>query len=419
MTAIQIAAIGFIGIGLVGGSITIIGASVYDLFLARRNKYLRMHPYLARPRRRALFSVIIPINENDSWRQVEASLLSITKSSVRKYELIIVNCSNSNNIQSDINSFISRHHKKAISVCTTSKPGYKEAVLSGLKKTKGELVIVLTPSYLVKKNTLEDIIMTSSLYPQTSALLINQQSINQHTLASLIKQYSDTVYSQLLKLEQFIIKRRVVNIRSVVLGRSFVARLIRDDSLALNEQFDLILTKSRHRPVYVSEAVVQTTAAYSLTGLMQRAAIRRISNFKQLSVYNLANKRSPFVVRLVKVTVDYLSELVRLSLPLMLGYFIFLAASQRTVYLFGLSWLIISIFLLLSVWGDEQLKTPGKIRLSLLIPITYFLVFIVSFFEFFVQLGLIMSAIKNLAYTFINAIRRLVPRPVRSGRPVS
>ena len=370
MSVLQLASIGFIGAGLLSAAGVIVGASVYDLLQARKKKHLKKLTW------RPLVSIVVPTR--NSVETIESCLSSLIRSSLRKYEIIIVDHASTDDTKQLVKKFIKSHPKKSIRLVTARKTSGMVALASGLRYTKGEIVVVINAQSKVAKDTLKNTVRQFYINPGLGASKLHNRTDEQQTLASLLKQFEDCARSQALKLRHITKVIRARGTYNIAYRRDALAKALRG-----NEP-----PKTYH---YASDAVVYTGAPKSFINLIiQRywhQQFSPISRFNTLAVS--------------------LSQLLLLAVPVMLGYFIFLAVTHRSIYLFVLSWLILSVFLLLAIVGDEHLGFKKKMRLILYIPMAFSLFYVATLARFIIVFRLLANSVKRFNKKLQTLAKRL------------
>ena len=342
MKVIKIASIGFIGTGLVGGTITIVGASAYDLKYAYKQKQKR-------PVWRPIISVIVPCSSSEG---LEDCISSLTKSSVKKYEIIIVGNSLSKESQKQIQKFIKSHPKKSIRLAKTNKPGGIAAIKAGMRSVNGELVIILEPRVKTPKDTLKRTVEHFSMNETVEGFRLSVRTDEGETLSSLLQQYENSARSQALKLAD-ITNHGTSATTNAAYRRGSLSKALRKNQLP--------------ELSYASSAVAVVQPAPSLANLF----INRYWN-------------NPGAIKIAP-----------LMAPLVLGYFIFLAASHRNTFLLILSWLVAIGFLLMAIVGDESLAWKKKIKLTMLSPVAFILFLISSITSYTIVVKFIVGIFKK------------------------
>src|SRR3989344_9542504 len=346
MTVIQIASIIFIGAGLVGGTATIVGASIYDLKQSFKKKHMKKSTW------RPLVSVIVPTQ--NSADMLEDCLVSLTKSSVKKYEIIIVGNSLSKVSQKQIQKYIKSHPKKSIRLVRANKPGDVAALKAGMRTAKGELVVILEPRVKVGKDTLKRVVEHFSINEAAEGFRLSVHTNEGETLSSLLQQYENSARSQALKLAD-VTNRDTNATTNVAFRHKVLAKTLQKKQLP--------------ELSYASSAIAVAKPASSLANLF----INRYWN-------------EPGAIKIAT-----------LLTPLVLGYFIFLAASHRSTYLLVLSWLVAIGFLLMAVASDESLTWKKKIKLAVLAPVAFVLFLMSALASSMVAVRLIVSALIKLS----------------------
>lgn len=166
---------------------------------------------------------------------------------------------------------------------------------------------------------------------------------------------------------------------------------------------------------YASDAVINCEGPSSKLELFRDKYTKKVNALKYLFRYqNLfaENQNTPKFFMRLSLLVVVLKHLALLAVPVIVTYFIYLAASFRTPLLLAFSWAAFSVFLFITVWGDETIKFFKKARMSGVIPITYGLFYIVLFFQLAAWLDLLALALKavgkKIFYVSWSVPRRLL-----------
>ncbi len=408
MTPWQLITIGFIGLGTAAGAFTIVGASLYDLVMASRNRNLTRRPNAGRLQKPPLLSVLVLAHNAAST--IEQCLDSLAGNSARKYEVIVINSGSTDNAKELVTSFIWSHPKKSIYLTTPKKPGQKAAIASGLRRSSGELILVIDADNLLVPSTLKNLIRPFCLDENLNILLAHKRTVSQPTLASLTQQFEDIARSQVDKLGHLIGLTHVAGSTGVVYRRRVFTSLIKADAWLNNHALAAFGIK-KLQASYASDAVIYTQPARSYIGLFRQKYLKRFDNmavfFRHRHLFNDNSKHIRLFMSL-NVLVKGAEELAQLFVPIMLSYFMFLAISHRTAYLFGLSWAAVSVFLLLAIWGDDRLRFIQKIKLGLLVPLAYGLFYGLSLGQFMMVLKFLVHAIKSAGSKLLASISQLL-----------
>lgn len=402
MTPLQLITGGFIGVGLAAGTSTIVGASLYDFMGARSQKYLNYHPNKKNLRKPPLISVIVVAHNHEDT--IKQCLVSITKSTTRKYEVIVVDSGSTDDTKLLVTKFIKTHPKKSIQLIATRKPGHQAAVASGLRRAKGELVLVLGAGAYVAPDTLKNLVQPFCLSPDLQVLTAHTKTVSQPTVASLVQQFDDATRSQALKLGHLTRTSYAGGLVNSVYRRHTLAKLLRINVLHSGEATIFASFGSKQlRAGYMANALIYNQPAKSYLSLLSQKYVQKLNNLRALSIYRpmlYKGKKNSRLRVFASTIATYLWLVWLLVFPVILGYFTFLAISSHVIFLLGLSWLSFSTFLLLAIWGSEHTRFMKKINQSLLVPIMFGLFYVTALVQFAVFLKLLVNTVKTVGKKF-------------------
>jgi hypothetical protein len=113
----------------------------------------------------------------------------------------------------------------------------------------------------------------------------------------------------------------------------------------------------------------------SIVGLFSQPFLAQVSNMHVLKRYSSRRGLATRVHSACTLCLD----LTTLFVPILLTYFIYLAVRLHQPTLYILSWTLVSIFLVFSIWGDEQMKFRQKAVFTILTPINQGFFYALSF----------------------------------------
>jgi biofilm PGA synthesis N-glycosyltransferase PgaC len=145
--------------------------------------------------------------------------------------------------------------------------------------------------------------------------------------------------------------------------------------------------------------------------------------WKMGSVQNLIKHRALFannsdkysrMLTWYRIPSAFIGEILLMLEPLSLLYILALSIRLENPALFVASYMTISVYILWSVWPDEHMKTQEKLRMTLYVPVMYFLLFIMNV----VQIVAAVRCIRN-ANLVINRSGSTWVSPKRHAKPAA
>jgi hypothetical protein len=172
----QILFIALLIAGLAFAGLSLLGALIYDLSLAKINKKASDHPYSRALRKRP--KILIAVKAGTNPDQLYSCLQSIAKNSYRKYE-IILSSENNKAVSSVVTALSKKYPSKKI---TIAKDGWWD-------NNKAEIIIEMSDEYLLPKNALSETAKYFALNKNAEVLLAHTGNVFSYSISSLISQY--------------------------------------------------------------------------------------------------------------------------------------------------------------------------------------------------------------------------------------
>lgn len=339
-------------------SLDIIGASIYD---ARQIKFKKLLTGRVR-KKRYLISLIVPIR--DQSNKLDRCLSSIA---MNNYPVEVIVISDGTTPGTEIiNLFAEKNPQISIKSVTTGQP--LDLTLY-VQYSTGELIMVLGPDYSLSRDALERINDRFELAEDQYAIETKKMVAPYSSISGLFEQYQSLASLQHKKLQS-------------LLGYS-----ANPGSSCVAYPSMLLGTASFPRTIYANDAVIYFEAAKSYWGLLYQYHRRQIASLTALSA------QSSWVQRIA----GFYRQLLLLSAPMIMTYAIYLAFVFNSAFLFSLSWIALTLYLILAVWSDENIKISRKISLSLLAPSMYSLFYIMSFMQITALASILVKGLQRVS----------------------
>jgi len=368
--------------------ITSIGANTYDLRAIKASKELARHPrsrkYLSRP----LVSVLILSSDSDST--IEQCIRSVFKSTYRKIELIVVDTASTDATKSIVKKMIEEFPRKSLRLVSRRNATINNPVLkNSTKHVHGELVLLLGAGNYIDKNAVRRAVTHFNHDRTITTLTSKQDTAINYSSGGLFLAYTSQLH---YRLKKFLTITKA-DYDAPVVG-SFQRRDIFQKltaSLVFNPRQELVETRKREdmSTFYASDVIIYTQAGLSFLRFLQQRITSRQYGLPFFLNYTLRRpskaKYGHIISALYLLTVLCVGVLF-VCIPVLLTYFIYMALGLHEPSLLLLSWSVLEIILIISIWSDAQMQLSRKLALSFCAPITFVVFYILSLIQLLVTL---------------------------------
>ena len=141
-------------VGLIYSTMSLIGASIYDIKLIRQQTERRKHPHRRLYRNRPLITVLVPAHNEELV--IKRCLDSLLASTYRKFEIIVVDDASTDNTRNIVMQYICDHPSRTISLLTMSRNRGKAGALNHAlrRQANGEIIMTLDSDCVIDRYAL-------------------------------------------------------------------------------------------------------------------------------------------------------------------------------------------------------------------------------------------------------------------------
>ncbi len=387
--------------------LNVIGASVYDLREVKKQRRFKLHPHAQQHRQRPLVSIIVTTH-NDAGT-IERCLRSLTSSSYRKLEILIIDSASQDDTKQRIKEFQLAHPKKSIRlVARRSAKTELGIITANLKKyTQGDLILQLDAANILNKQAISTAVKHFNMEPNVDSLTYNRRIISAYSTVGLFQKYPELLRSRSKKAASVFGGGYSGLGEDAIYRRSMLLAPRKPGRSAANERDKQQPSEARGRSHYASDVIVYAAPFRSFYGLMRHYYGRQLSKVATLrQAVRSAARAGGYggLVAWLRLLAALCTGLVALSVPLLLSYFVYMAIGLHEPDLLFVSGGLLSIVLVAAIWGEEQLALRQKVGYILGIPTTYGLFYLVSL----VSLGTACGAI---VYQGTSLLRKRLATP--------
>jgi poly-beta-1,6-N-acetyl-D-glucosamine synthase len=274
---------------------------------------------------------------------------------------------------------------------TQPNGGKAEALNNGMRNyAQGKLIMCLDADSLVDK----DMVRNSVAYfrdRKVAALASNVIIMEDGSVLSLVQRFEYLISYHMKKAQT------TLNVEYIIggIGSMFRASILKSvdyyDTNTMTEDIDLTMkiimkgNKSR-RVVYAADALTYTEAVPSFKSLIRqrfRWKYGRMQTFlKNPSIFFNPDKKYSKQLTWLMLPYAVFQEMLFIAEPLVVGYIFYTSIKYHSTATMVYALIVISSYILLNIWSTAHLSYKDKLRLTLLAPPMYLLMYMMSIVEY-------------------------------------
>ena len=369
-------------------TIQVIGANMYDIVQSIHRHRANKHPFSKALRWRPLVSVVIPaFNEAEV---IERCLKSICMSKYKKLEIIVVDDRSSDDTYRIVKKFAKLKTTRNLRVYKNPKNmGRGGAINTGVKKSKGELVMALDADSTVTPDSISRAVWHFAIHDVT-ALAPNVRIFKHKSLLGLLQRFEFMSSFRTKKFNTVTNTEHIIGGSGAVYRRDILEKTQLFDTCMLTEDIAMSLRiahlgNKEFKLYYASDVAVFTEPVADLRGLFRQRYRWKLGSLQALFKYRdiifSGEDRHGKLLSWYRLPMVVWTELLLLLEPIMMSYFLYLAITNQNYWLYFVSSLTLSAILLLAIWGDEHIRWPERLQMTLLVPIMYPLYYVLSIIQ--------------------------------------
>ncbi len=365
--------------------LNIAGSSFYTLSELKKSHAKTAHQ--SKYRKLPIVSVIVPISNSAS--DISACLKSLFASRYPRLDIIIIDSSSGSSIKKVVHKIMSDHPTKQIRFMHKPKMNSRVEILKYASyKTEGEIVLVLSNCPVIKKDIIKKAVLRFKETSDLGILLANDIASENHTVAGLYSSFASRTTNVSLKAQCF-----------------FKATYFIDHNHSTFYRTSLLKNTSDLEPFIVPKGLmvaynsdlVTNSPPVSLTSLVKQTLNRQLSLARVMAGIKSAGPRTEHKIQLwpqIQAASVFILALICLCVPIVLGYFTYLAIALKEPDFLEVSLVLLGIYFIFTVSQDEQSSIGGKIISILLSPVYISWLCLVSILGY---LTLVVVSIKALS----------------------
>jgi cellulose synthase/poly-beta-1,6-N-acetylglucosamine synthase-like glycosyltransferase len=369
----------------------LVGANIYDIWQIRRNhaaKKVEQASLIARSRRprRALVSVIVPAHNEEM--SIEKCLDSIRNSSYKVVEIIVHNDNSTDDTARIVRSYRSRYPKLRLRLVNRRhQAGKGNGVSYCIKRyAKGKYVMTLDADTALDSKAIENAV---SYFADSEVMGVaaNVRIHDKLSVLGMLQKFEHMIGYRSKKFYSITNSEFIVGGVASTFRREVLERVKFYDDDTMTEDIGLSikivsLGNHQHRLVYGVDVVAHTEGVHTLKELLAqryRWKMGMLQNlFKHRGLFANTDAKYSRMLTMYRIPMAYLGEFLILVEPLVLAFVIYVTLKFQDPALVVGAYGTISLYTFINLWFDEHTQALKKLKLSFLVPLLYFMYYIMN-----------------------------------------
>lgn len=269
--------------------------------------------------------------------------------------------------------------------------GKAEALNNGMRNyAVGRLIMCLDADSLVNS----DMVKNSVAYfrdRKVVALASNVNIMEDGSVLSLVQRFEYLISYHMKKAQTVLNVEYIIGGIGSVFRRSILDKVDFYDTNTMTEDIDLTMKiiargNKKQRVAYASDALAYTQAVPSFKSLIRqrfRWKYGRMQTFlKNPNIFFNRDKKYGKQLTWLMLPYALLQEFLFLAEPIVVSYILYTSIKYQYTGTMLFAMIVISSYILINVWSTAHLRKLEKLRLSLLAPPMYFLMYMMSVVEY-------------------------------------
>ncbi len=337
-----------------------------------------------------LVSIIIPAYNEESV--ILRTLDSVAGSNYAKNEIIVVDDGSRDKTSAIVQAYVEeRGAFNNVRLVTQKNGGKARALNNGIKNyAKGALIMSLDADSIIAPDAISKAV-NHFRDPKVVALASNVRILSPVNLIGTIQYLEYMIGHRFKRAFSVINNEYIVGGVGSTFRKSILEKVGYYDTDTITEDIDLTLKILRtgnkdNKVIFATDVLCFTEGVLNLRDLLKQRFRWKYGRFQTL----YKNKRMFFnVSSMYSWTLTFLqlpfvlySEFTFLFDPILIGFMVYLLLRYNSVSSVTNIFFFVSFYAFMTIFSDEYLTIPEKIRVSLYIPLAYLFFFVVGIVEY-------------------------------------
>lgn len=366
----------------------LISANFYDIWQHQRKYSAQLPSASARVRTDNAALVSVVISAHNETLGIVRCLDSLSKSSYPNFEVLVADDASVDNTFQLVRDYMLRHPTFRLHVYHMRKNIGKGAALNVLLRryARGEFVMTLDADSIVRPDTIANA-MSYFSDPTIAGVAANVRIMDDPTVLGVLQKLEHMIGYRSKKMYSLLNCEFVVGGVASSYRMSVLRKVGFYDTDTVTEDIGLSikitnLGNRTHRMIYASDVVAMTEGVICFKALLRQrfrwkyGSLQNLIKYRRM-IFNFSPRYSRSLT-LYRMPMAIISELVLLFAPIAWGYVLYMTLVQYNLTLVVGAYATITLYMLLTIWFDENLRTTGRLRLSGYAFISYFVFYLMD-----------------------------------------
>jgi len=360
----------------------IAGANFYDMWQYKRRARMPKRPQSRLP------SVTVVVPAHNEQLVIERCLDSIRKTRYAHLQVVVhSDCSNDATV-SLVRAYKKKYPTFDVRVIDRRKRvGKAGGVNYCIKKyATGELIMTLDADCVIHPTAIKNAVRYF-VDPRVMGVAANVRILDKRSVLGILQQFEHLIGYRSKKFYtmancEFIVGGVASTYRREILKQvGYYGTETQTEDIGLSMKI-VALGNRTNRIIYASDVVAMAEGAHTFRALLKQRYRWKMGSMQNLLMHSrlLANTSRQYSrsLTLYRMPMAFLSELILLMQPFVLGYIFYLSIVYHTFGFFFGAYLTITLYVLATIWPDEHMHWRRKLVKSGLAPTLYFAFYIMD-----------------------------------------
>ncbi|HSX28337.1 MAG TPA: glycosyltransferase [Candidatus Saccharimonadales bacterium] len=399
------------------------GANFYDIWQFRRQRTKQGYPSTAK-----LPLVTVAISAHNEEKVITRCLESIRHSTYPHVQTLVADDGSKDATYKIVRRYIRHHPRQNIHLEAMPKNMGKGRALNFIltRFAKGDLVMTLDADSILAPDAIANAVSYFN-DPTIAGVAANVQIIEEPSVLGVLQKFEHMIGYRSKKTYSLINCEFVIGGVASTYRMDILRKVGFYDTDTVTEDIGLSMKivnqgNRAHRIVYAVDVRAMTEGVDRFRALVKQRYRWKYGSLQNIIKYYhlIGNNNADFTLTLTfyRMPMAVLSEIALLAAPLIWGYTIYVTLSQHSLALVIGAYLTITVYTMITLWWDEHAGFKDRLRLSLFVPVAYFVFYIMDFVQLIAILRCLAKMHQLLTRKDVGgtwASPRRIGREVRAG----
>jgi len=362
------------------------GANFYDIWYFRHQKRRTIKKHT---KKQPL--VTVAISAHNEEKVIIRTLESIRRNTHPKVQVIIADDGSKDSTYKLVKRYIKHHPRQNVHIYAMPHNMGKGSALNFILKryAKGEFVMTLDADSILAPDAIANAISYFE-DPTIAGVAANVQIIEEPSVLGVLQKFEHMIGYRSKKTYSLLNCEFIVGGVASTYRMDILRKVGFYDTDTVTEDIGLSLKvvnqgNRAHKVIYAVDVRAMTEGVETFPALIKQRYRWKYGSLQNIIKYYrlIGSHDRAFTSTLTyyRMPMAVLSEFALLLSPAIWGYALYITFSQRTLTLVIGAYLTITVYTFITLWWDEHANMRDRLRLSLFVPVAYFIFYLMDFVQ--------------------------------------